>query len=167
MNENLRRAMLRARLSEEDVAVELQVDPKTVQRWVAGATVPYQRNQATVAQALGLEPHDLWPDTITTSPGQPARPGPADPGSPLGDVVGSWGHAYDPGAPDVAAIVSQAERRVDVRHDSRARLTQSTIIPCAIGASIVGPGKLSPKLHMRVGGRSRCTLTLTSRMASR
>jgi len=126
-NQNLKHALTTAGLTVEAFAEIIEVDPKTVQRWVAGATVPYQRNQATVAQALGLEPHDLWPDTITTSPGQPARPEPADPGAPLGDVVGSWGHANDPDAPDVAAIVSQAERRVDVRHDSRARLTDSTI----------------------------------------
>jgi transcriptional regulator with XRE-family HTH domain len=44
MNESLRRALLRARLSEEDVAVRLQVDPKTVRRWLEGR-VPYPQHR--------------------------------------------------------------------------------------------------------------------------
>ena len=36
MNENLRQAVLRARLREEDVAARLDVDPKTVRRWIEG-----------------------------------------------------------------------------------------------------------------------------------
>ena len=61
MNENLRRAMLRARLSEEDVAVELQVDPKTVRRWLEGR-VPYLRHRWVLANLLGAEEADLWPE---------------------------------------------------------------------------------------------------------
>ena len=48
MNENLRRAMLRARLSEENVAAQLQVDPKTVRRWLEGR-VPYLRHRWLLA----------------------------------------------------------------------------------------------------------------------
>jgi transcriptional regulator with XRE-family HTH domain len=59
VNENLRRAMLRARLSEEDVAVELQVDPKTVRRWLEGR-VPYLRHRWLLANLLGAEEADLW-----------------------------------------------------------------------------------------------------------
>ena len=36
MNEPLRRALLRARLREDDVASRLGVDPKTVRRWLNG-----------------------------------------------------------------------------------------------------------------------------------
>ena len=37
MNENLRQALLRARLREDDVAARLDVDPKTVRRWLKAA----------------------------------------------------------------------------------------------------------------------------------
>lgn len=60
MNESLRRALLRARLSEEDVAARLEVDPKTVRRWLEGR-VPYSRHRWILATTLGLDEVDLWP----------------------------------------------------------------------------------------------------------
>lgn len=61
MNEQLRRALLRARLREEDIAAHLGVDPKTVRRWLNGR-VPYPANRAAIADLLGEEESDLWPD---------------------------------------------------------------------------------------------------------
>lgn len=64
MNETLRRAMLRARLSEEDVAARLQVDPKTVRRWLEGR-VPYLRHRWVLAGLLDADEADLWPEVRT------------------------------------------------------------------------------------------------------
>jgi transcriptional regulator with XRE-family HTH domain len=61
VNETLRRAMLRARLSEEDVAARLQVDPKTVRRWLEGR-VPYLRHRWVLASLLDADEADLWPE---------------------------------------------------------------------------------------------------------
>ena len=61
MNENLRQALLRARLREEDVAARLDVDPKTVRRWIEGR-VPYPANRAAVADLLSTEEAQLWPE---------------------------------------------------------------------------------------------------------
>jgi len=61
MNETLRRAMFRARFSEEDVASQLAVDPKTVRRWIEGR-VPYPRHRWALAAMLQSNEHDLWPD---------------------------------------------------------------------------------------------------------
>jgi transcriptional regulator with XRE-family HTH domain len=63
VNEILRRALLRARLSEEDVAAYLEVDPKTVRRWLEGR-VPYLRHRWALAGMLGLDEVDLWPQVI-------------------------------------------------------------------------------------------------------
>ena len=60
MNETLCRALLRARLTEEDVATRLQVDPKTVRRWLEGR-VPYLRHRWALAAMLGVDETDLWP----------------------------------------------------------------------------------------------------------
>jgi len=60
MNETLRRALFRARLSEEDVASRLAVDPKTVRRWIEGR-VPYPRHRWALAAMLQSNEHDLWP----------------------------------------------------------------------------------------------------------
>lgn len=61
MNEPLRRALLRARLREDDVAAHLGVDPKTVRRWLHGR-VPYATNRAALANLVGADEADLWPD---------------------------------------------------------------------------------------------------------
>jgi transcriptional regulator with XRE-family HTH domain len=61
LNEPLRRALLRARLREDDVAARLGVDPKTVRRWLTGR-IPYARNRAELADLVGMDEADLWPD---------------------------------------------------------------------------------------------------------
>ncbi|WP_306434494.1 XRE family transcriptional regulator [Actinomadura roseirufa] len=60
MNDRLRRALADARLTEVGVAGRLGVDPKTVQRWVAGR-VPHPRHRTGVAALVGCEEADLWP----------------------------------------------------------------------------------------------------------
>lgn len=61
MNESLRQAMLRARLREDDVAARLGVDPKTVRRWLNGR-VPYPSSRAALANLVGADEAELWPD---------------------------------------------------------------------------------------------------------
>ena len=61
MNEPLRRALQRARLREDDVAAHLSVDPKTVRRWLNGR-VPYPSSRAALADLVGADEADLWPN---------------------------------------------------------------------------------------------------------
>ena len=61
MNEPLRRALMRARLREDDIAARLGVDPKTVRRWLDGR-VPYPHNRAALADLVEADEADLWPD---------------------------------------------------------------------------------------------------------
>ena len=65
MNETLCRALIQARLTEEDVAARLQVDPKTVRRWLEGR-VPYMRHRWAIAAMVGADETDLWPELRTT-----------------------------------------------------------------------------------------------------
>ncbi|WP_119726727.1 XRE family transcriptional regulator [Thermomonospora amylolytica] len=60
MNDALRRALADAGLSEDDIAARLDVDPKTVRRWVAGR-VPYPRYRSELARLLETEETALWP----------------------------------------------------------------------------------------------------------
>ena len=69
MNETLCHALLQARLTEEDVAARLQVDPKTVRRWLEGR-VPYLRYRWAIAAMLGADETDLWPQ-LRASPTRP------------------------------------------------------------------------------------------------
>jgi hypothetical protein len=61
VNENLRHALIGARLQAVDVASALGVDPKTVERWITGR-VPYPRHRWAVADLVGVEECDLWPE---------------------------------------------------------------------------------------------------------
>lgn len=61
MNTTLKRALADARLRDVDVATALGVDPKTVQRWLAGR-LPQPRHRWGVADLVGLAEDDLWPD---------------------------------------------------------------------------------------------------------
>lgn len=60
IGEPLRRALVSARLREVDLAESLGVDPKTVQRWLAGR-VPHARHRWSVADLLDVHEYDLWP----------------------------------------------------------------------------------------------------------
>jgi lambda repressor-like predicted transcriptional regulator len=61
VNENLRHALIGARLQAVDVASALGVDPKTVERWITGR-IPYPRHRWAVADLIGVEECDLWPE---------------------------------------------------------------------------------------------------------
>lgn len=61
MNRTLRRALADADLTEVDVAVRLDVDPKTVRAWISGR-VPYPRNRSKLAKLVGRDKADLWPE---------------------------------------------------------------------------------------------------------
>jgi DNA-binding transcriptional regulator YdaS (Cro superfamily) len=58
----LTRALSGVGLDTADVATRLCVDPKTVQRWMAGR-VPYPRHRAALVELTGWTERDLWPQT--------------------------------------------------------------------------------------------------------
>lgn len=62
MNQALRRALVDADLTEVDVAVACEVDPKTVRAWVSGR-LPYPRNRRKIARLTGRDEAGLWPET--------------------------------------------------------------------------------------------------------
>jgi hypothetical protein len=61
VNQTLRRALAEARLDEVKVSTALGVDPKTVQRWIAGR-VPQRQHRWELADLVGRHEYDLWPD---------------------------------------------------------------------------------------------------------
>jgi DNA-binding transcriptional regulator YdaS (Cro superfamily) len=117
-NDNLKNALRSAGLTTEQFAAVIEVDPKTVQRWVSGRT-PYPRHRATVARALDLTEHELWPDDVPAPTADPSPAQPAQSSAGVGDVTGSWGQATEPNAPQPAAFVSSASDHVDLLDDGR------------------------------------------------
>ncbi len=59
-NDRLRQALHAARLRDKDVSDAVGVDPKTVQRWLAGR-LPHPRHRWAVAELLGCDERELWP----------------------------------------------------------------------------------------------------------
>ncbi len=100
MNEPLRRALLRARLSEEDVAARLEVDPKTVRRWLEGR-VPYPRHRWLLAATLRLDEADLWPQLAAS------RPWPQE-------IQAIYPHRDDIPSETWLRLFSHARKRIDI-----------------------------------------------------
>lgn len=63
-NAALRAALMQAGMTYEQLAEAVEVDPKTVARWVAGRA-PHRRHRTAVAAALDVAESTLWP----TEPG--------------------------------------------------------------------------------------------------
>jgi DNA-binding transcriptional regulator YdaS (Cro superfamily) len=114
-NDNLKDALRTAGLTSEQFAQIIDVDPKTVQRWVSGRT-PYPRHRATIARALDLTEHELWPDDVPSPASTPRLVGQTH---TSGDVIASWGRHTDPGAPDLVAFITNAVDEVDLLDNGR------------------------------------------------
>jgi hypothetical protein len=63
-NDRLRTAMLERGVTPTELATALQVDPKSVERWIKGR-LPYRRHRYAVAAHLGVDEVYLWPDALT------------------------------------------------------------------------------------------------------
>jgi transcriptional regulator with XRE-family HTH domain len=103
-NERLRHAITRAGLEPEQLADAIEVDEKTVQRWLAGR-VPHPRLRRRVARQLERDEHELWPEVATAAPQD------EDAG---GEILGAWAHAADTGVPDWRELLDEAVDRVEL-----------------------------------------------------
>ena len=109
-NEQLRTAITGSGLSLDEFADIVQVDVKTVRRWLAGRT-PYPRHRTSVAGALDTTEHALWPAAV---PG-PATPDALEPTThEPGDVVASYAYSSDPAAPKPAELLGAAVERIEM-----------------------------------------------------
>ncbi len=110
-NEHLRAAITGAGLTLEEFADIVQVDVKTVRRWLAGRT-PYPRHRTRVAGALDTTQRALWPGTVSA----PTATGAGEPSTrATGDVIAGYGHATDSAAPNpVGLYVTDSDGNVGV-----------------------------------------------------
>jgi transcriptional regulator with XRE-family HTH domain len=63
-NERLRALLLERRVTPAKLAEALQVDPKTIERWIVAGRVPYRRHRYSVAAFFGVDESFLWPDAL-------------------------------------------------------------------------------------------------------
>jgi transcriptional regulator with XRE-family HTH domain len=114
---NLKNALRQAGLTPEEFAEIVRVDPKTVQRWVAGTTVPYPRHRATIARALDLTEHELWPE-VTPPPARRSDRSDRDPAAGS-KVTGTWARDTDETAPDPVRFLSDHGGPIDLLENFR------------------------------------------------
>lgn len=57
--------MVEQGLTHHALAEELEVNVKSVERWIAGDIVPFPRNRHRLAVRLGRDESYLWPDALT------------------------------------------------------------------------------------------------------
>jgi transcriptional regulator with XRE-family HTH domain len=127
LNETLRRALLKARITEEDVAAQLEVDPKTVRRWLEGR-IPYLRHRWALASMLGLDETDLWPQARTAR----SRP----------DEVRAIYPSLDAVSQEVwLGFLSSAECQIDILEDTEMFLADDLALLAALrGRTQAGVG---------------------------
>ncbi|NYI97375.1 transcriptional regulator with XRE-family HTH domain [Streptomonospora nanhaiensis] len=70
-NERLRAALLEHGLTPADLAADVGVDTKSVERWISRDRTPYRRHRYAVAARLGVDEAFLWPKAL--SPAQSAE----------------------------------------------------------------------------------------------
>jgi transcriptional regulator with XRE-family HTH domain len=109
-NEHLRSAITRAGLTLEEFADIVGVDVKTVQRWLGGR-VPYPRHRSSVAGALDMTEHALWPDAV---PAPTASDAPSPTTQASGDGIAGYAYATDADAPDLAELLRAANERIEI-----------------------------------------------------
>ncbi|WP_066954528.1 helix-turn-helix domain-containing protein [Streptomyces lushanensis] len=61
-NERLRSALLAQGMTVQDLAEAVDVNPKTVERWITQGKVPYRRHQYATASLLKVDVTTLWND---------------------------------------------------------------------------------------------------------
>ena len=63
-NERLRSRITGARLTIAEVAAQVGVDPKTVERWIVLGRVPHRSHRWATASLLGTDEACLWPEVV-------------------------------------------------------------------------------------------------------
>jgi transcriptional regulator with XRE-family HTH domain len=63
-NERLRALLLERRVTPAKLAEAVQVDPKTIERWIIAGRVPYRKHRYDVAAFLGVDESYIWPGAL-------------------------------------------------------------------------------------------------------
>ena len=134
-NERLRSCITGARLTIPDVAAQVGVDPKTVERWIVLGRVPHRSHRWATASLLGTDEAYLWPEIaddkrthaasaaelITLYPNRGAVPGALwrsllDGAADRIDVLVFAGLFLPDGYPEIAKLLaSKAEEGAKIR----------------------------------------------------
>jgi hypothetical protein len=160
-NERLRSALTARALTVDAVATRLEVDLKTVQRWLAGR-IPHARHRRAIAVLVQEDEAYLWPSTTSSRRQAEASRSELITLYPhRADVPPSlWRALFDEAREDLAVLVYAAvflpEQQVDLVDRLRAKAASGCRIRIALG------DPSSPKLLER-GGEENFGIGIVSR----
>lgn len=103
-NERLRAAIHHAGLSVDQLALQVQVDTKTVRRWINGGRTPRQMYRLRVADALSTTEAELWPEEELRVDGRDEQ----------AEILAAYAHADGHQAPDWRPLLARATRTIDL-----------------------------------------------------
>jgi transcriptional regulator with XRE-family HTH domain len=103
MNERLRTAMTAKGTEIEALARQVGVDPKTVQRWLAGR-VPHPRHRWKICDIVGQPEHELWPVVGLGASGTPHT----------SEVVAAYAHRADAPSQLWSAMLDRVRTNIDL-----------------------------------------------------
>src|ERR1700761_986182 len=63
-NERLRALLLERGMTPAKLSEAVQVDPKTIERWITAGRVPYRRHRYSVAAFFGVDEAYIWPGAL-------------------------------------------------------------------------------------------------------
>lgn len=125
-NERLRSHLVAAGMTTTDLASRLQVDPKTVERWISNGRVPQQRHRVATAKVLAVEPAYLWPEVANQHNLPAARAGEVVSIYPTRSAVPAtvWRHLIDNARAQVDVLVYSGLFLLDTHPDLPAKLVE-------------------------------------------
>ena len=104
-NERLRALLLERGQTPGMLAEAVQVDAKTVERWITKGRLPYRRHRFEVATFLGVDESYIWPDAL----GRDEVAGVSE-----SEVVAVWPHRSEVPRDVWGHLFSAAEREIGV-----------------------------------------------------
>jgi hypothetical protein len=136
-NDRLRTALMAHGLLVEHVAAQVRVDPKTVQRWLAGRT-PHTRHRWAVAALVGEDEGYLWPTAASPRAPSSTQAELLALYSHRSDIpVGLWHELLEQAQHEIAILVYAApflpEQHLDLIDLLRAKATGGGRIRIALG----------------------------------
>ncbi|GAA4514080.1 DUF5919 domain-containing protein [Actinoallomurus oryzae] len=104
MNERLRAALDSSEFDEASIATRLGVDPKTVERWIAGR-IPYPRYRSSLARLLNIDEQELWPHIAQRRP---------LPMQQFAEIQAAYAHRWAVPRKVWLRLFGSAEREIDI-----------------------------------------------------
>jgi transcriptional regulator with XRE-family HTH domain len=104
-NERLRAALLERGLTPETLAAAIDVDAKTVERWITRDRTPYRRHRYATAAHLKMDETYLWPDAL--SPEQVTD-------ASESEIIAVYPHRWTVPREEWSRLFSEAEEEIDI-----------------------------------------------------